>query len=197
MKKISYTIAIIFLTSFLTAQNNISVKILPFGLNLQEINSEIYTSKLTGDGLITFEPGIQFSFEIFGDPNTSVKLIQSINKDQMNHLAGFSQILIKYKLILDKKNYFSIGVGPALHYRKDWTDIAGYRDEGIYKYLNHKQYKTSWLSGEIEYNHYLRKKTDISISLNHLHPKSFGLFFGIKFWFSRKSSFCPTCPSYH
>ncbi len=200
MKFLKYILSIIFLTSsiFLYAQTAASIKIIPFGINSSsDPNSAIFTRKITSGGFITFEPGIQFSLEFFGNNNTSIKFIQEYNKDQMNHNAGFSQVLVKYQVLKTNKNTILLGIGPILHYRKSWTDIADYQDEGIYKTYGLSQFKVSWFSGEIEFNHYLNKKTDFSISINHLHPKSIGIFFGYKYWISRKSYHCTTCPSYH
>lgn len=185
-------------TNIFFAQINIGVKIIPFGINwTQDINSDIFTTKLTSDGFITFEPGIQFSGEYFGKNNTSMKFIQEFNRDQMKHLSGFSQILIKYKYSFDKHNSISFGIGPNFHFRKSWADSINYQDEGIYNTTNMVQYKMNWLSGEIEYSHYINKKKDFSISLNHLHPKSYGIFFGYTFWISRKGYDCLSCPSFH
>lgn len=188
----------ILLTNIFFAQTNIGVKIIPFGINsYSDINAINYTTKLTSDGFVTFEPGFQFSGEYFGKNNTSIKFIQEFNRDQMKHLSGFSQILVKYKYSFDKHNSVSFGIGPNFHFRKTWADVLDYQDEGIYKTSGKIQYKANWFSGEIEYNHYVNKKKDFSISVNHLHPNSIGIFFGYTFWITRRSNHCQTCPSFH
>lgn len=181
----------------LFSQNNIGVKIVSFGLNpFDDVNKAIYTSKIdTINQVLTFEPGIQLSGEVFGSENTSFKFLQTLHKDQIGYFAGFSQLLISYRFVLSKKHSLNIGVGPILHFRRNWNLALDYQDDGYYNSNGDMQFKMLWLSGEIEYNYKIKRNRDFSISINHLHPKSVGVMFGLKFWF-KNVGHCETCLSY-
>lgn len=182
----------------LYSQQSISFKIAPFAAHLgSDANMTNYLSKITKDGILTLEPSFQIAYEYYGKQNTSLKFIQGIGKDQMKKFYGFSQFLLRYTFILSKKNTFILGIGPNFQFRNTWTNFSNYISEGIYKETGGTQYNTFWLSGEIEFNHYINKNFDFSASINHIHPYSLGIFVGIKYWLTRKSTYCTTCPSYH
>ena len=197
MKRVFFILGLSFLGIIsLYSQANISVKINAIGASpFEDVNRSLYTKSITNDSIFTFEPGIQFSGEIFGKKNTSLKIIQSYSRDQVGFHSGFTQALIRIKLGNGKKTAFHIGIGPAVHYRENWMLFSDYQDDG-YNNAGSFQYKASWLSGEIEFNYNMKRNLDFSVSLNHLHPHSLGLFFGLKFWFDVKSNHCNTCPSY-
>jgi hypothetical protein len=198
MKKIYLVLIISALVSVnLFSQNNISVKIVSFGINpLNDSNKAIYTSKIdTINQLLTFEPGIHISGEVYGSENTSFKFLQTFHKDQIGYAAGFSQVLISYRFVHTKKHSLNIGIGPILHFRRNWNLAFDYQDNGYFNSNGDLQYKVFWLSGEIEYNYNIKRNRDFSVSLNHLHPKSIGVMFGLKFWF-KSVGHCQTCPSY-
>jgi len=76
----------------------------------------------------------------------------------------------------------------------------GYVDDGAYNIVGEWQYKLAWLSGELEYNYYLTKNSNMSISLNLIRPESVGIAIGYKYWISKKPKRkrgCVTCPSFH
>ena len=198
MNKSSFILIIgIFISVNLFSQANFSFKVIGFGASpFNDINRSLYTKNITNDSIFTFEPGVQLSAEIFGDDKTSVKLIQAYNKDQVGFDAGFTQVLLRFRIGTNKKTAFHIGIGPIVHYRKNWILIPNYQDEGYFNNSGTIQYKTFWLSGEAEFNYNMKRNLDFSVSINHLHRYSFGLFFGLKFWFKIKKS-CSTCPSYN
>jgi hypothetical protein len=73
-------------------------------------------------------------------------------------------------------------------------------DEPVYVDTGEWQHKFSWLSGEIEYNLYMNKFTDLCISLNHIQAESMGLAVGFKYWINkkpRKKRGCVSCPGFH
>ncbi len=191
-------ISIFGIVSITKGQKNISFKLLSITTNqFENRNSSIYKSKLTDNGKFTFEPGILFTYEVYANQNSALKINQALYNDRCSKLAGFSQILVKFRLGRIWKHSFSIGIGPILHYRKDWSDIEGYQDENLYKVWSDWQQRFSWISGEFEYDFYLNKKGDLSISINHIHAEGISLAIGYRHWISKKSKKkrgCVSCP---
>jgi len=199
MKKYYLFLLCIFLANTqVFSQQSIPFKIAPLGLNTGiDQNQDMYLADLSGDGSLTFEPSFQIGYEYYGKDNTSLKFIQGIGRDQMKKFYGFSQILLRYSFVLDKKNNVTLGIGPNFQFRNTWSSYSNYTDEGIFKTIANTQYKIFWLSGEIEYNHFVNRNFDFSISLNHTHPYTVAIFIGFKYYLTRKTTFCETCPSYH
>ncbi len=183
---------------FVFSQANISFKILTYGFNpFNDLNKPLYNPNiLDSSGFMTYEPGLQVSAEIFNNNTTSAKFITNYNKDQVGFHSGYSQFLIRFQIIDKKKYNFNIGIGPIMHYRKSWQLIPNYQAEKYFIESGISQYKMTWLSGEIEYNYRIHKRLNFSVSLNHIHPRSVGLYFGLKIWFKVKFSSCSTCHSY-
>lgn len=199
MKRFFYLIIILFSTQFGISQTNISAKVSGFSINpFNDVNKHLYSKPFFDTtGILTFEPGFQLAGEFYGKTSTSVKVLMTVNKDQVGNNAGFAQFMIRYKFLDNKKIYMHVGVGPVFHYRKTWQTIPNYMTDNFYNYTNGYDYKFWWLSGEIELSKKTRKDTEFCMSINHYHPKSIGLFFGIKYWISRRNTHCNTCPSYN
>ncbi|MBN1251882.1 MAG: hypothetical protein JXR51_10580 [Bacteroidales bacterium] len=184
----------------LSSQTNISVKFLSLTYEFDALNSVFYNRKLNEKGSFCLESGLIFSFEAYSNENTAIKFSQSLFYDKLSQLSANTQIMIKFKLIKHFKNSLYVGIGPNFQLRKARNSINGYIDEAYYENLNDLQYKISWLSAEIEYNYYLNKKTDLSISINHIQPKSIGLAVGLKYWINKvpkKKRGCISCPGSH
>ena len=197
MKKIIITF--VFILLFISGQaqkSNISIKLIPFSYNpFNNPNYNLINHKITKDGLLTFEPGIQLGFEIFGNDYTSFKMTQSVQYDAMSKFMGATQIMLRRRLLKKWKHSVYIGVGPVFYIRQSWFNIPGYKEEQYFHTANSLQYYLMWLSGELEYNFSISKKSDLTASLNHIAPRSFGFLIGYKYWFNRKGG-CSTCPSY-
>lgn len=182
------------------AQTNFSLKANTITYQFTETQPELTNLKLSGNGKIAAEPGLIIAYEAYANSNTALKLSQAIILDKASHLAGATSAMIKFKLLKSFKHSFYIALGPTFHYRKNWADMEGYIDEPVYNSNEDWQYKISWLSAEVEYNFYLNKMTDLSISLNHIQAESIGLAVGFKYWINkkpRKKRGCISCPSLH
>lgn len=197
MKK-NILIIILLIPIIANCQSNISAKLSTIVVNpFEDPNKPIYINKIDNDGLLTIEPGLQLSAEFFTYESTSIKIIQTFSNDQINYMDFSTQLLIRVILYREKRNSLLIGFGPIIHFRQNWNTFPNYQSEGIYKQTGDLQYKFSWISGEIEYNYLINRNFDLSVSANHFHPQAFGLLIGGKYWFSRKSRHCNTCPSYN
>ncbi len=193
--------AILFLLSFIQiiAQNNISLKLTNLSYQLTETQPDLIKLKISENGQLALEPGLLFSYEGYASSTTALKLVQSIILDKAMHISGMTQLMIKFRLVKSFKHSFYFGFGPAYHYRKSWADMEGYVDEPIYNESTDWQHRLNWLSGEIEYNYYLTKRSDLSISINHTQAESIGIAFGYKYWLNKnpgKKKGCVSCPSF-
>ncbi len=201
-KIIKYTfIFLIFLASQNTfAQNSFSIKANTVTYQFTDTQPELVNLKLSSDGKMATEPGVILAYETYATNNAALKLSQALILDKASHLAGATSIMIKLKLVKSFKHSVYVALGPTFHFRKNWADMDGYIDEPVYNSTEEWQHKFSWLSGEIEYNFYLNRMTDLCISLNHIQAESIGLAVGLKYWINkkpRKKRGCISCPSFH
>jgi len=180
------------------SQSNVSFKLTTLTYQFSDPQPELTKLKLSSSGKMAIEPGLIFAFEGYASSNAAIKISQSFLLDKATHLAGSTQMMIKFKVAKSFKHAVYIGIGPVFHYRQTWANLEGYVNEPIYRTSMDWQYKFSWLSGEIEYNYYLSKYTDLSISFNHVQAESLGLAIGFKHWISRATKQkCISCPGLH
>jgi hypothetical protein len=200
LKIIFTSIVLIFFWSYALAQNNVGFKLNTFTYQFSDVQPELAKLKLSQNGQFAIEPGIIFSYEEFASSNTAIKISQSFILDKALHLAGASQIMIKFRIAKSFKHSVYMALGPVFHFRQTWASDDTYINEPIYNSSIGWQYKFSWISGEIEYNYYLNKYTDFSVSLNHIQAESIGLAFGLKRWINKnpkKKRGCVSCPGLH
>lgn len=174
----------------LRAQNAISGKLFGIGIHpVDNDNAGIYETAIDDKGTYLFEPGFIAAFENFS-PNDrmSVKINQGIHRDAAKKIAGFTHLGIRAYVVSGKRHSLCLGVGPTFYYRQSWHLLEGYVDQEIYDGNDNWQYKFSILSGEIEYNYYMAKHTDLAISLTQMQPKAFTLAVGLRYWLPVKNS---------
>lgn len=178
------------------AQNNLNFKVSTVGIYpFDDSNSDIFVNTLDNKGKLTYEPGIMISYEDFnGLAPASFEIIQGLYNDCANQVAGFTHVGVRIKMLQKFKHSLSFGFGPTLFYRNDWHTIEGYNDENYYNTTGGLQYKLAWWGGEVEYDYYLSKHGDLSLSLNLIHPKAFTIGIGYRYWISRKARRGCDCP---
>ncbi len=183
---------------YVFSQSNISFKLNTISYNfLKNENSMLYNSKITPNGELTFEPGIQVAYEFFGNSYTSFKIKQLVKVDACSKISGSTQIMIRGKFFSKWKSSFYIGVGPVLFYRDTWTSIDNYIENNFYSQVSIFDYRNIWLSGEIEYSYTINRNGSFAISLNHINGNSLGVTVGYKYWISRKPRRKCNCPSFN
>ena len=164
-------------------------------------NVNLYQNKLDNNGTFATEPGLMFFYESFFNKKASFQISTAVFNDRIGNAAGFSQIMLKYRLFRVWKHSMSIGFGPALQYRKSWTNNELYVAESYFSQSDNKEFKLSWLSGEISYEFYINKKTDFLLSINHIQPQTAALLVGVKLWLGKKPRTSKgkgcNCPSYN
>ena len=192
---------ILFITVFcngLKAQQNISISLIGPGFDFGDReNSAVYLTMPSEEKMLIMEPGLRIGVELYANPATSFKFVQSGRYDSMHKLAFSTQMMIRFRLFKIYKHSLSLGFGPTMFYRQTWRGLDGYVDEKLYEGKGRQmQSRINWVSGELEYNFYITKLDDLSFSVIHLHPEAMGFGIGFKHWFTRKSNKCGTCPSF-
>jgi hypothetical protein len=185
---------------FTEAQSNINIKLSTFTYQFTDNNAQLAKLKLSNNGKLAFEPGLIIAYEAFASPTTSLKINTALIMDKAGKFAGFPQILIRFRLFNAYKHSMTLGVGPAFYFRQSWADIDGYEANDVYSGDGDWQFRPVWFSGELEYNYYLSKMSNLSVSLNLINPESVGLAVGYKYWISKKGKRkrgCISCPSFH
>ena len=188
--------AVVLASTFASAQSNISLAFTGFGFDFGKgVNAPIYKQKISDGKNPLFEPGLRLGVEAYASPATSIKAVQTVRYDAMKKVAMSSQVMLRFRIFRAYKHSLSFGVGPTAFYRKSWSAEEGYTDEGIYD-DGTMQHKIAWLSTELEYNYVIGHYTDLSFAMTHMNPQGMGFALGIKYWFTRKSNKCGTCPSF-
>jgi len=189
--------AFLLISTVATAQQNLSVK--AFGVTADfwdKHDPSIYPNKLDQTGRYLFEPGIELSYEVFSSFHElfSFEFVQGGYYDAVGQLAGFSHIGVRRKFLQLYKHSMTIGFGPSFHYWQNRDNVEGYvRHESVGN-QNGIEYRLAWISGELEYNYFLGKKSDISLSINNIHPNALTLAVGYTYWITRKQSKNCNCP---
>jgi len=185
---------------YIEAQSNVNVKLNTITYQFTDNNTQLADLKLSSNGKLALEPGLIFAYESFATPVTSLKINMALLMDKAQKLSGFPQVLVRFRLFNAYKHSMTLGVGPAFYFRQTWATIDGYEEDGVYSGDGDWQYRPVWISGELEYNYYLTKMSNLSVSVNLINPESIGLAIGYKYWISKKSKRkrgCISCPSFH
>jgi len=204
--QLKHTLTIVFVivfgfsASYVRSQSNINIKLTTLSYQFTDNNLALAKMKLSDNGKLAFEPGIIFAYESFATPLASLKFNMALYMDKASKMAGFPQVLIRIRLFNAFKHSMTLGLGPAFYFRQSWANIDGYVEDNVYTNSGDWQYKMAWLSGELEYNYYVSKNSNLSVSLNLMNPESVGLAIGYKYWISKKPKRkrgCISCPSFH
>ena len=199
LKRILIITSLIIITLAANAQKDFSIK--AYGTTADfwdKHNPAIYPGKLDETGRYLLEPGIVMSFESYSSFHElfAFEIVQGLYFDAAQQFAGFSHFGVRRKFLQIWKHSVTIGFGPTFHYWQSRDNLAGYeRDESITNNYGW-EYRFAWISGELEYNFYLSKKSDISVAIYNIHPTAFTLAIGYTYWITRKQSKNCNCPGY-
>ena len=197
MKITLISILLLFSFGISSAQSSFSARLLtvtshPFAKQ----NLTLHKNPIDNNGYLTFEPGLILSYDKYLVNKFALRMSTSVMNDRYNTLAGYSQIMLKYKVLKYYKHSVYLGFGPAVHYSTNKMSIENYINEDNYKTANNTMYKIAWLSGMAEYNYYVSKKTDFVITLNHTDVKSLGISLGVRFDIPDPNGKGCDCPSF-
>ncbi len=159
-------------------------------------NLDLHKNTIDSKGYFSFEPGIILSLDLGIAKRTWAGVSGSLVNDRFSRLAGNVEIYLKYRIYKYWKHFFYVGFGPTVHFNSNRDSIGGYVNEEQFKGEGNFKYRFSWLSGFIEYNYFLNKKTQLSFAINHLHPGSFALSLGVRFQLPAGNGKGCDCPSY-
>ena len=198
MKKALIVLILVLLSIFhLNSQNSLSARIITVSTHpFADINLPLHQNPIDNSGYVTFEPGLILSYDRYLFKKFSFRFSTAVMNDRFNLLAGYSQIIFKYKVMKYYKHSLYLGFGPAFHYATNKTSVENYVNEENYSIVNNTMYKISWLSGLIEYNYLINKKTDLAIALNHIHPWSVAISFGVRYDIPDMNGKGCNCPGY-
>ncbi len=197
MKHLFLSLILILTFGMLSAQSSLSTRLLSISTHpFAKQNLPLFQNTIDNKGYITFEPGLILSYDRYIAKNLSLRLSTAVMNDRYNTLAGYSQIMLKYKALKYYKHSLYLGFGPAVHYETDKSAIPGYVNEEKLKTADNTMYKIAWLSGMIEYNYYISKKLDFTLTLNHTHSRSVALSLGVRFDLPDPNGKGCDCPSF-
>ncbi len=187
--------AICYLSAF--SQSSLSARLLTVSAHpFAKQNLALHQNTIDKKGYITFEPGLILSYDRYIAKKLSFRLSTAVMNDRYNTLAGYSQIMLKYKILKYYKHSVFLGFGPAIFYESDKSYIENWVNEENYKTANSTIYKIGFLSGMFEYNFYINKHIDFALTLNNTHYKSFAISAGIRFDLPNPDGKGCDCPSF-
>ena len=183
--------ALISLTSILAnGQSNFNVKLNTFAYNFADpVNSGDMKLALNNSGSFVFQPGIFMSVEAFMYQKVlSFRLNQGFVFNPYLNLDGVSGISGHFRVYGKWKTAINVGIGGAMAYPllvKN-SDVAEVDNE-------------PFVTGFIEYNRFINKRTDLSIALSHAYNNHISIGVGLRFWISKDIKIrrrCSTCPDF-
>ncbi len=187
----------LFKVSVLLSQSSLSARVLTVSAHpFAKENLVLHKNTLDNKGYLTFEPGLVLSYDRYLVKKLSLRVSAALMNDRYNTLAGYGQIMLKYKLFKYYKHSLYLGFGPAIFFETDKSDIPNYVNEAAYKTSPNTMYKFGFISGMIEYNYYISKELDFALSLNHTHARSFALSLGVRIDIPDPNGKGCDCPSF-
>ncbi len=181
----------------LSAQNALSFRIITLSIHpWAKNNLTLHKNPIDDKGYLTFEPGLIVSYDRHLKKKLSFNFSTAGMNDRFNTFAGYTQIMLKYNVFKYYKHSINAGLGPAVHYEVDKTNVTGYENEDHLIFAGNVGYQISWLSGMLEYNYFWSKDLGISLALNHIHPHSPAFSAGFRFDIPDLNGKGCNCPSF-
>lgn len=188
--KLSIWLIILCFPFAISAQSNLSVEFLSGGFKSEVIETPGSSSYQIQFDYV-FEPGILLSYQLYSDAaRYSIKFFQGMYQNSAASTSGFTSVMLKYEIYQYYKHNWNIGIGPTLHYS---PVSAGIIDQPLFQ-LNDTKFKAAWLTAEFEYNIYVARKLDFSLSISNVASKSIGVVGGFRYWISKTSKKSCNCP---
>jgi len=198
----SIILTLLFASTYVSAQADLSFRVMSITASpFEEENNSLELSSFGNSGTFAVEPGAILGAAIYTDERTSFQASLAAYNDKAGKPAGFASVHLKYKFAKKYKHSFTAGIGPSIFVRQSWNKLDGYIDNEVYTENGGSQYKMAWLSGELSYNYYFSKSSDLYISAIRTSPQAFGITAGVVFQLGGKKSRygrsrgCD-CPSY-
>lgn len=149
---------------------------------------------------IIVEPGLIFSYEFFlRDLSFSARFTQAIRMDEAKKLAGFTIAKFHKSLYQKWKSEINIGAGVGIAYRSFNAEDEGMVGNKNYTPSGNFEVGDLFLTGSVEYNYFLTRKMDFSVSIERAYPVKVALNVGFRYWISKKIKKrhkCMSCPDW-
>lgn len=147
-------------------------------------NAKIYRNRLDKNGYLVMQYGGVLGYERFFYKDIfSIRVQQGLYADCAAVFAGFTHIGWRGRIFKTGKHSLNGGIGPTLVYRRDWSRMKGYVDDGYFKRHNQWQYKFLWYGGEFEYNYQLTANGQFSVMVVPGFPEVITFGIGWRQWF--------------
>ncbi len=174
----------------LSAQSDLHIKLSSVAFDFQsEQNSSIFL----------FEPGIVFSYEYFlRDRSVSNRFTQGLRLNERREILGFTSAKLQISIYQKWKTDLNIGAGVGIAYLfpiSSGNKTSDLPDSGKEKFT----FNDVFLSGGIEYNLFIDRNIDFSVSIDHFYPAKAFVNVGIRYWISKKVKKrykCLSCPDW-
>ncbi|MGL4596438.1 MAG: hypothetical protein ACRCYO_02855 [Bacteroidia bacterium] len=185
---IRFCFALLFCLSLLlpskaNAQWYIGVKFIGISWHLKPSkHPHLFKGKLDKKGQGTVTYGIALSCEYRFKPYWSVKFDQCIFADCAGRFAGTTMLMPRLNVPFGKLGEGTGGIGPFFYYRRNWHELDGYVEDGLFKQSKNKRWQTKfiWYGGELEHNYPITERMDISTNLLPAVPVLFTLTPGVR-----------------
>ena len=183
----------------ISAQTLIHPKISFMGIHpFDEINSNLFDNRIDANSVFVIEPAVMVSIEtMISGENFSWRIMPGFMSDAAAKPAFFVHLGLKLKLFNTWRHSFHVAAGGAILGRRLWSDIPGYIYESGYSQNGTWEYRLEPF-GELEYNIFINKKSDITFSgIYGYQHHAFTFTVGYRFWLSTRIKHprnCGSCP---
>jgi hypothetical protein len=151
-----------------SAQWFVGVKLMGISIHTDDnVNGHLYEAAIGKKNRLAFHFGFALTGEYMINNWLSLKMDQAMFRDCAGKFAGMSMFNVRYTQDLNRLGNGSVGLGPFFYYRKSWTSIPGYTDEGYFKESSNKKWQSKfvWYGGEVEYNYPISPTVDWSTNV--------------------------------
>lgn len=166
IKRIILLLSLYLISYNLFSQWYFEIKLIGISAHLKKNpHPHLYKRKFDKNGFLVLNLGLMLSIEkmVYNDV-VSVKFCQSVFSDCASQLAGFTHLGFRLNKEFDN-HHIAIGNGPTLFYRKDWTNLDGYIDEGLFNKNKEYQYRYFWHAGEVTYSRFFSSNSAYSFTI--------------------------------
>lgn len=178
-----FTILLLCFSITLKGQISIGVTIGGLAIHQGKTNPDFYPWKLDKKGYAVVFGGVNLSLSYRINDYIGIKAVQSlIFHDSGGKFAGISHIGIQFHDDIagmrSVDHHLSMSIGPFWYYRKNWTNIDGYKNDPEFINLSENgvwERKFVWYGGFMQYAYSLDESNDFAIDLLPGYPHIYAL----------------------
>ncbi|MDO4691654.1 MAG: hypothetical protein Q4A64_02130 [Porphyromonadaceae bacterium] len=179
-------ICLLYFLSIAQGQDNVGLRL--FGLSIhphsEAENAAIMPLRLDPQAYLVQNLGAILSYEraIYRDV-FSTKLALALYSDCAARLGGFVHIGLRGRIFRAGRHSMYGGLGPTLIFRRNWLELADYKDQKLFKGSKQDRFQHLflWYGGEFDYRYQINQRLDGVISLIPGYPDLISLSVGINY----------------